>query len=95
MTYAQNFKYTEFFLKKAAFDKTRRLGWPMTTLLLTPAEGWGALLAPRAPETLLGAFSLSRLQYKNLYPKMEKYEIKKCWYSHIKSRENKKTLIIS
>ena len=41
LTYAQNFKYTEFFLKKAVFDKTKMFGWPMTTLLLTLAEGWG------------------------------------------------------
>ena len=76
--------------------KTRRFGQPTAALLLTPAEGWGALPAPKAQWTLLGAFSPSRLQYKNLYPKMEKYEIKKCWYSHIKSHENKKkTLIIS
>ena len=56
MTYAQNFKYTEFKVQLVDYDKARRLGWPMTTLLLTPAEGWGALLAPRAHWTLLGTF---------------------------------------
>ena len=32
---------------------TRRFGWPMATLLLAPAEGWGTLRVPRLVWTQL------------------------------------------
>ena len=38
----------------ALYSYTRRFGWPMATLLLAPAEGWGALWAPLFIQTKLG-----------------------------------------
>ena len=38
--------------------KTRRSG-RYVPILLAPAEGWGALWAPKALQALLGAFGLS------------------------------------
>ena len=36
-----------------AIFATRRFGWPMATLLLAPAEGWGTLRGPSATLLLL------------------------------------------
>ena len=36
-----------------AIFATRRFGWPMATLLLAPAEGWGTLRVPRLVWTQL------------------------------------------
>ena len=36
-----------------AIFATRRFGWPVATLLLAPAEGWGTLCVPRLVWTQL------------------------------------------
>ena len=48
----------------AAIFAIRRFGWPMATLLLAPAEGWGTLRVPRTSIVVDNSLIKDRVNFK-------------------------------
>ena len=67
----------------------------MTTILLTPAKGWGALLAPRAHWTLLEPSAPVNYNIKTSILKWKNMKLENIGIVILNHMKIKKTLIIS